>query len=64
MCTSDGCESLIYFTGLFSNHYRTFNFWFASLYFVDIGPVIYDFIPKLNNNKLRPLESGGLVFGS
>ena len=36
MSTADGCESLIYFTGLFSNHHRTFNFWFASLYFVDI----------------------------
>ena len=34
--TFDGSESLIYFTGLFSNHYHTFNFWFTSLYFVDI----------------------------
>ena len=40
MCTSDGCESLIYFTGLFSNHYRTFNFWFASLYFVNISILV------------------------
>jgi hypothetical protein len=27
------------------------------------SPLIYNFVPKLNNNKFRPLESGGSQSG-